>query len=156
MLKSGSLFTDICIGDIFNRHDFMKHWVKVMFYYYYLWVKIEPNRRYDWMPAKRSKGAESVLVERRQAPFTIYSCTIRIMCYLKVWKYIIAIKHKQKNEDTTILAIAKAYAITYALAFNQIFSVSAEFDTKYELTSLNMNWHRTVMAVDLNKVKMYS
>ena len=41
-LKSGILFTDTCIGDIFNRHDFMKQWVIVMFYYYYLWAKIKP------------------------------------------------------------------------------------------------------------------
>ena len=32
--KSSILFTDIFTGDFFNRHDFMKHWVKVMFYYY--------------------------------------------------------------------------------------------------------------------------
>ena len=34
--KSGILSTDICIGDFFNRHEFMKHWVEVMFSYYYL------------------------------------------------------------------------------------------------------------------------
>ena len=49
MPKSGILFTDICIGDIFNRHNFMKQWVKVMFYYYYLWAKIGPKGIYEWM-----------------------------------------------------------------------------------------------------------
>ena len=32
-----------------------------------------------------------VLAQRREAPITIYSWTVRIMCYWKVWKYIIAI-----------------------------------------------------------------
>ena len=31
MSKSGILFTDVCIGDSFNKDDFMKHWVEVMF-----------------------------------------------------------------------------------------------------------------------------
>ena len=35
MPKSGILFTDVCIGYLFNRIDFMKHSVEVMFYYYY-------------------------------------------------------------------------------------------------------------------------
>ena len=90
-LKSGILFTDICIRDIFNRHDFTKYWVEVMFYYYCLWAKIEPKRRYECLQVKRSEGAEGVLAERRQAPLIIYSWTIRIMCYWKVWKYIITI-----------------------------------------------------------------
>ena len=29
--KSGILFLDKCIEDMFNRHDFMMNWVKVMF-----------------------------------------------------------------------------------------------------------------------------
>ena len=29
--RSGN--TDLCIRDFFNRHDFMKHWVEVMFCY---------------------------------------------------------------------------------------------------------------------------
>ena len=86
------LFTDICIGDIFNRHDVMKHRVKDMFYYYYLWAKIKSKRKYEWLRAKRNEGAEGVLAERGEAPFTIYSWTIRIMCYIKIWKYIIAIR----------------------------------------------------------------
>ena len=44
--KKDILFTDICIGDIFNRLDFMKHRVEVMYYYYYLSAKIEPKLRY--------------------------------------------------------------------------------------------------------------
>ena len=47
MPKSDIIFIDTCIGDFFNRHDFIKHWVKVMFYYYYLWAKIEQKRRYE-------------------------------------------------------------------------------------------------------------
>ena len=45
--KSGIIFTDVCVGDFFNRHNFMKHLVEVMFYYYYLLAKIEPKRRYE-------------------------------------------------------------------------------------------------------------
>ena len=52
-LKSGILLTDIYIEDIFNRHDFMKYWVKVMYYYYNLWAKIEPKRKYERLRAKR-------------------------------------------------------------------------------------------------------
>ena len=37
--KSGILFTDICIRDFFNKHDFMKDWVEVIFYYYFLFIK---------------------------------------------------------------------------------------------------------------------
>ena len=29
--KMGILFKDVCIGDFFNRHDFMKHRVEVIF-----------------------------------------------------------------------------------------------------------------------------
>ena len=32
----------------------MKHWVEVMFYYYYLWAKIEQKRVYEWLRAKQS------------------------------------------------------------------------------------------------------
>ena len=53
--NSGILYKNICIGDFFNRHDFMKHWVEVMFYYYYLLAKIEPKRRYEWLRAKRGR-----------------------------------------------------------------------------------------------------
>ena len=31
MPKTGILFTDICIGDFFNKHVFIKHWLEVMF-----------------------------------------------------------------------------------------------------------------------------
>ena len=41
--KIGILFTDVCIGDFFNRHDVMMDWVQVLFYCYYLWAKIEPS-----------------------------------------------------------------------------------------------------------------
>ena len=91
--KSGILFTDICIGDFFNIQDFMKHWVEVIFYYYYLWTKIEPNRKYEWLQAKRSESAESSLAERIEALSTIYSWTIRIMCHVKFfvprWGFLI-------------------------------------------------------------------
>ena len=66
--KSGTLFTDICIWDIFSRHDFMKHWVEVMFYYYYfyyLWAKIEPKCRYEWLRAKWSEVTEFFSLEAR-------------------------------------------------------------------------------------------
>ena len=33
----------------------------------YLWTKIEPKRKYKWLPAKRSEGAEGVLAELREA-----------------------------------------------------------------------------------------
>ena len=33
----------------------MKHWIQFIFYYYYLWVKIEPNRTYEWLRAKRGR-----------------------------------------------------------------------------------------------------
>ena len=33
----------------------------------YLWTKIEPKRKYKWLQAKRSEGAEGVLAEPRQA-----------------------------------------------------------------------------------------
>ena len=67
MPKSGILFTDISIGDFFNGIDFMKHWVEAVFYYYYLWAKIEPKRRYEWFRAKRSDGTERVLADCRDA-----------------------------------------------------------------------------------------
>ena len=79
--ESGILYTDICMGDFFNKHDFMKHWVEVMLCYNSLWPKIEPKCWYKWLRAKRSEGA---LAKRRQTPFTIYSWTIQIMCYVKV------------------------------------------------------------------------
>ena len=91
MPKTGILFTDICLGDFFKRHDLMKHWVEFTFYYYYLWAKSESKRRSEWLQAKRSAGIEGILAERRAAHFTIYSWTIRIMYYVKVGKYIIAI-----------------------------------------------------------------
>ena len=81
--KSGILFTDLCKGDFFNTHNFMKLWIKVMLYNYYLWAKIESKRRYEWLRAKRSEGTGGVLAERKEPPFTIYSW-IRI-------KYIIAL-----------------------------------------------------------------
>ena len=76
--KSGILFTDICIGDFFNGHNFMcplswRHWVEVMSYYNYLWSKIEPNRIYEWLRAKWNGGGKGVLAGRREVPFTIYS-----------------------------------------------------------------------------------
>ena len=34
----------------------------------YLYAKIEPKRKYKWLPAKRSEGAEGVLAEPREDP----------------------------------------------------------------------------------------
>ena len=30
MPKSGILYTNMCTGDYFTKHDFMKHWVEIM------------------------------------------------------------------------------------------------------------------------------
>ena len=51
------------------------------------------NQTVDTSDCERSeaRALKGVLAERREAPFTIYSLTIRIMCYVKVWKYLIAI-----------------------------------------------------------------
>ena len=34
----------------------------------YLWTKIEPKRKYKWLQAKRSEGAEGVLAEPKKDP----------------------------------------------------------------------------------------
>ena len=78
--KSNILFTDMCIGDFFNRLDFMKHWVEFMFYYYAIICEQNLNQIVDTSDC-----------ERREAPFTRYSWNIRIMCYVKIWKHLIAI-----------------------------------------------------------------
>ena len=49
------------------------------------------NQSVDTIVCERSEGAEDLLAECRQSPFSIYSWTIRIMCYAKVWKHIITI-----------------------------------------------------------------
>ena len=91
-----------------NGHDFMKHWIEFMFYFYYMWAKIEPKRRYEWLRANGSEGAEGILPERRETPSTIYSWTIRIMCYVKVWKYIISIW-----QDDIIIIIIKTWSFSW-------------------------------------------
>ena len=49
------------------------------------------NQSVDTSDYERSEGADGVLAGRWEHPFTIYFWTIRIMCYVKVWKYIIVI-----------------------------------------------------------------
>ena len=77
--------------------------------------KNEPKRRYEWLEVKWSGGAEGVLTERRDASFTIYSWTIRIMYYLKVWKYIIA---------KCSLILRRGFLIRYAVLVSIIHMVS--------------------------------
>ena len=87
--KSGILFTYICIADIFNSNDFMKHWLEVMFYTIICEKKMNHSVHYECLRANRECRSRPRGV--REAPFTIYSWTIRIMCYVKVWNHIIAI-----------------------------------------------------------------
>ena len=49
------------------------------------------NKSVNTSDCERSEGADGVLAYHREAPFTIYSWTIRIMCCVKDWIYIIAI-----------------------------------------------------------------
>ena len=130
--KSGILFTDICIGDFFNRHDFMKHWLEVMFYYHYLWGKIEPKRRYEWLRAKRSEGTEGVLDERTEAPLTIYSRTIRIMCCVKVWKYIVTI---------CSLVLHREFLIRCAILVYD-FAKQLRYFSKHKKNKYDFHWKR--------------
>ena len=53
--KSSLLFTDICIGDFFNRDDFMKHWVKVMFCYTGLFI----DRKWEYFLFVNKKGIKA-------------------------------------------------------------------------------------------------
>ena len=84
--KSSILFTDMSIGDLFSRHDFMKHWVEVMFYYNHLWAQIEP-KWYKWFRAKRGRWRHLRGVQRSPFHYLLLDHTN----YVKVWKYIIAI-----------------------------------------------------------------
>ena len=63
--KSAILFTDI--GDSFNIHDFIKQRVEVMFYYT---INCEQKLNHT-SDCKRSEGAEGVIAECREAPFSI-------------------------------------------------------------------------------------
>ena len=86
----------------------------------YLWTKIEPKRKYKWLQAKRSEDAEGVFAERREAPFTIYSWTIRIMFFVKVLKYIIAICSLVLCRGFLILCVILVYSILMYL-FSELY-----------------------------------
>ena len=88
MPKSGILFTVACIGDFFNRHNFMKHWVKVIYVLLLIFVskRRRPNdceRSRARVPKASTRSADKLISQ--------FSWTMRIICYVKVWKYIIAI-----------------------------------------------------------------
>ena len=80
--KSGMLFTNISIGDFFNRIHFLKHWVEVMFYHWYLWATIELNHRCEWLRAKRGCWMRPCWARRRsfnnllldQTNYVLYKC----------------------------------------------------------------------------------
>ena len=58
----------------------MKHWDEFMFYHYYLWAKIEPKRRYEWLRAKRSEGAGGVPAEHREAHNLLLDHSNYVLC----------------------------------------------------------------------------
>ena len=69
----------------------MQHWIEVNIRFTTIICeeKLNHKRRYKWLRAKR--GCRRRPRGAQPDSFTIYSWTIRIICYVKVWKYIIAI-----------------------------------------------------------------
>ena len=91
--KLGILFTYICIGDFYNRHNFMKHWVEVMFYYYYLWAEIWPSRRYEWLRAKRGHRRHPRGAQRSSFRNLLFDHTNYVLCKnLKIYNRIMLIR----------------------------------------------------------------
>ena len=78
--KSNFIFTAIYIWDFFNRHEFMKHCVKFMFYFYYLWAKIEPKRRYEWLWAKRGRRSRPRGAQRSSFHNLLFAHTNYVLC----------------------------------------------------------------------------
>ena len=98
--KSGILFTGICIGDIVEIGDIgeimsstnMILWsIELNLCFTTIICEQKFDQAVDTSDCERREDTEGILAERREAPFGIYFLTIRIMCYVKIWKYIIAL-----------------------------------------------------------------
>ena len=70
--KTGILFT-ICTGDFFN-HDLILRSIDLKSCATTI-INCEP---------KLNQSVDTSVCERKEAPFSIYSWTIRIMCYVEV------------------------------------------------------------------------
>ena len=63
-LKSGILFKDNCIGDFFDRIDFINCRVEAVFHF------LSKNCTEAQIGVIASEGTEGILAERREAAFT--------------------------------------------------------------------------------------